>query len=294
MNTFNTIAEQIQTATGQAFTAVASSPVAGGDINSAFCLEGFGQRYFVKQNRANLVPMFEAELLGLQAIAATKTIKVPQPIICGLAEDHAFLVLEFVDFGYSSRLSEQKLGQQLARLHQVPQAYFGWERDNTIGTTSQLNPRSEDWVSFWQNQRLAYLLRLAAERGYRGKLQSQGERLCADLPSFFAGYQPLPSLLHGDLWGGNAAVDKQGNPLIFDPACYFGDREADLAMTELFGGFGAEFYAAYQDVWPLDQGYAVRKILYNLYHILNHMNLFGSGYLSQAEAMIGKLLAELS
>ncbi len=114
-----------------------------------------------------------------------------------------------------------------------------------------------------------------------------------NLAVLFVGYQPQPSLLHGDLWGGNAAVDTQGNPVIFDPACYFGDREADLAMTELFGGFGRDFYAAYQDFLPLDQGYATRKTLYNLYHILNHLHLFGGGYLSQSERMLERLLAEV-
>ena len=139
---------------------------------------------------------------------------------------------------------------------------------------------------------LGFQLQLAAKNGYGGRLQSAGERLCADMNVLFSDYSPLPSLLHGDLWAGNAAVDTNGNPVIFDPACYYGDREANLAMTELFAGFGADFYAAYRDTLPLDDGYAVRKNFYNLYHILNHLNFFGAGYLAQAERVMTQLLAD--
>jgi len=136
-------------------------------------------------------------------------------------------------------------------------------------------------------------LKLAASNDYGGRLQTQGEKLCANLEPLFSSYQPQPALVHGDLWRGNAAADEQGNPVIYDPACYFGDRETDLAMTELFGGFSPAFYVAYQAVYPLEPGYEIRKTLYNLYHILNHLNLFGHGYLNQAETMMSKLLAEL-
>ena len=136
-------------------------------------------------------------------------------------------------------------------------------------------------------------MRLAGENGYGAQLQRPGERLLDALPAFFAGYLPQPSLLHGDLWGGNHAFLADGAPAIFDPAAYFGDREADLAMTELFGGYPADFYAAYRAAWPLDAGYAARRNLYNLYHILNHANLFGGGYAQQAEEMMQRLLAEL-
>jgi fructosamine-3-kinase len=165
--------------------------------------------------------------------------------------------------------------------------------DNTIGSTPQKNTPRQDWVAFWREQRLGYQLQLAARQGHGGALQRQGEQLLEYLPDFFTDHRPQASLLHGDLWSGNYSIDSQGQPVIFDPAVYFGDREADLAMTELFGGFGAEFYAAYNSSWPLEPGYAVRKTLYNLYHILNHLNLFGGGYLSQAQRMIQHLLAEV-
>jgi protein-ribulosamine 3-kinase len=287
------ISEQIEAATGQAFTVVSSQAVSGGDINSAFRLKGHDKTYFVKLNRTDLAAMFEAEFAGLMEMASAQALRVPAAIAAGSTADHAFLVLENIEFGASSKASERLMGRQLARLHAVKQPYFGWHRDNTIGSTRQPNGQYNDWLSFWREQRLGFQLKLAAANGYGGRLQASGERLLGDLAALFDSYAPEPSLLHGDLWAGNAAVDRQGLPVIFDPACYYGDREADLAMTELFGGFGRDFYAAYREAWPLDQGYNVRKTLYNLYHILNHLNLFGGGYLRQAESMMAMLQAEV-
>jgi fructosamine-3-kinase len=290
---WDNISEQITVATGRAFTARSVQSLSDGDINAAFRLQDRQSSYFVKINRPELAAMFAAEFAGLQALAATKTLRVPTPIVHGQSETHSFLVLEYLELGRSSAVSERLLGQQLALLHQQPQPYFGWHSDNTIGSTLQINTQSHDWLSFWREQRLGFQLQLAAKNGYDGHLQTLGERLSGELATLFRHYQPKPSLLHGDLWAGNAATDKQGNPVIFDPACYYGDREADLAMTELFGGFGHTFYAAYQDVWALDKDYRVRKQLYNLYHFLNHLNLFGSGYLHQAENIMAGLLAEM-
>lgn len=157
----------------------------------------------------------------------------------------------------------------------------------------QINTWTRDWLGFWRVHRLEFQLQLAASHGHAGKLQRLGEELLSRLEVFFPGHTPQPSLLHGDLWGGNAAFTDAGEAVVLDPAVYYGDREADLAMTELFGGFGEDFYAAYREVWPLDPGYATRKTLYNLYHILNHANLFGGGYASQAELMMLRLLAEV-
>ena len=290
---WQSISACIETATGQAFNVVAASPLSGGDINSAFRLQGNDKAYFVKLNRPDLVAMFEAEFAGLQDLARTRTIRVPVPVVCGQTAEHAFLVLENLEFGHSNHASDRLLGQQLALMHQQEQPYFGWHRDNTIGSTLQRNSQSDDWLTFWREQRLGFQLKLAADKGYGGRLQADGERLSSGAAALFANYRPQPSLLHGDLWAGNAAVDKLGHPVVFDPACYYGDREADLAMTELFGGFSRDFYAAYQAAWPLDQGYGVRKTFYNLYHIVNHLNLFGGGYLRQAESMMAMLLSEL-
>ena len=202
--------------------------------------------------------------------------------------------MEYLDLaapGVSAQSNSADLGRQLALLHHQTAPQFGWKRDNTIGSTPQINTWSDNWIAFLGEQRLGYQLRLAHKNGYGKQLVAQGERLMAHLADFFPGYQPVASLLHGDLWGGNAAFTVSGEPVIFDPAVYYGDREADLAMTELFGGFGRDFYAAYREAWPPDSGYATRKTLYNLYHILNHANLFGGAYPDQAENMIQRLLA---
>lgn len=287
------IIEQIESATGSTYKLLNARPLIGGDINTAYCLQGAGKSYFVKINRVETSAMFAAEAVGLSELAATCTVRIPAPVVHGQSTEHAFLVLEYIEFGNASQVSNRQFGQQLALLHRQPQPYFGWHRDNTIGSTPQPNDRSDDWISFWRSQRLQYQLQLAAAKGYRGRLEGLGSQLCEMLGHFFEGYRPHPVLLHGDLWGGNAATDNQGNPVMFDPACYYGDREADLAMTELFGGFSQDFYAAYRDTYPLDPGYATRKKLYNLYHILNHLNLFGSGYRRQAESMMDSLLSEI-
>ncbi len=289
----DTISRHIAIATGQAFKARSMQPLSGGDINAAFRFQDGNTCYFVKLNRPELADMFAAELTGLQELAATQTLRVPNPIVYGKTNSHAFLVLEYLELSRISASSERLLGQQLAQLHQFVQPYFGWHRDNTIGSTLQRNQKGKHWPNFWRDQRLDFQLQLAAKNGYGGRLQALGERLCDHLDLIFADYTPTPSLLHGDLWAGNVAMDKQGNPVIFDPACYYGDREADLAMTELFGGFSRDFYAAYQTVWPLNEGYKLRKSLYNLYHVLNHLNLFGGGYLNQTETIIASLLSEI-
>ena len=222
-------------------------------------------------------------------IAATDTIRVPIPITHGSAGEQCYLVLEHLEL--DSRGNSRLLGEQLARLHRCEAQRFGFAQDNFIGTTPQPNPWTDDWVTFWREQRLGFQLRLAADNGYGGQLQSLGEKLMDALPAFFANHTPQPSLLHGDLWSGNHAFLADGTPTIFDPAAYYGDRECDLAMTELFGGYPADFYAAYRATYPLDAGYATRRELYNLYHILNHANLFGGGYARQAEQLMQRLLA---
>jgi fructosamine-3-kinase len=204
---------------------------------------------------------------------------------------NAWLALEWIESGTPSRATDSILGEQLAKQHRVTQAAFGWSRDNTIGSTPQLNEWCDDWVTFFRDRRLRYQLDLAARNGFGGRLQQRGGALLDRVAEFFSGYLPVPSLLHGDLWGGNRLTADRGHPVIFDPAVYYGDRETDLAMTRLFGGFGPGFYAAYEAAWQLDAGAGERTDLYNLYHVLNHLNLFGDGYLGQALAMIQALLA---
>lgn len=285
------IATAIARATGAPFTPAADRAAGGGCINEARILVGAdGRRYFVKTNRASRLAMFEAEAAGLEAIRATATLRAPAPICYGSNGETAWLVLEYLEM--NARGSAVELGRRLAAMHRHTWDRYGWQHDNTIGSTPQINTPAADWIEFYRTHRLGYQYALAARRGAPRRLIDRGERLMSGLGGLFVGYRPLASLLHGDLWGGNYAYT-EGQPVIFDPAVYYGDREADIAMTELFGGFPGEFYAAYQQAWPLDAGYRVRKDLYNLYHVLNHFNLFGGGYLGQAERLTERLLAEL-
>lgn len=286
------ISDAITRATGVRFECTRTDAVGGGDINSAYRLEAAdGRRYFVKLNDADKHAMFAAERAGLAEMARTATVRVPNPVAEGIAGPLAFLVLEYLELG--GRGDARLLGEQLAAMHRTSAERFGFSIDNTIGSTPQPNGWMQDWIGFWRERRLGYQLRVAARNGYAGRLQDVGARLLEALPAFFAAYTPQPSLLHGDLWGGNHGYQPDGTPVIYDPAPYYGDREADLAMTELFGGYGPDFYRAYASAWPLDPGYQTRRTLYNLYHILNHANLFGGGYARQAEGMMDRLLAQI-
>jgi len=290
MSAWKHITEQIRQATGTQFAPTAPSTVGGGCINQAFQLSDHGQSYFIKLNHTNQLSMFEAEAAGLGEIARSNSIRVPEPICHGCSGDNSFLVLKYIPM--STRGDMRLAGQQLALMHQKAGDGFGWHQDNTIGSTHQPNNLCSDWVEFWQQRRLDYQLQLADKLGHGKELHEPGNRLLELLPQLI-GHQPKPSLLHGDLWGGNIGFDSDQQPIIFDPAVYYGDRETDLAMTELFGGFSGDFYAAYNEAWPLDSGYSSRRTLYNLYHILNHLNIFGGGYARQAHGMIDQLLAEL-
>lgn len=292
MTDWNQIAAGISAAIGEPFIPQTPRNIGGGCINAAVRLSDGRQPFFVKTNAAGRLEMFEAERAGLQALDDSGTIRVPQPVASGVAGDRAWLAMEYIEPGGGRRGAAAEAGRQLAAMHRCMAQRFGWYRDNTLGSTPQPNDERVDWPGFWRDQRLGFQLELGARNGYGGALQRQGERLMAALPALLE-HGPAPSLLHGDLWSGNLTYDSEGNPVIFDPAVYYGDREADLAMTELFGGFGGDFYAAYREAWPLDPDYGVRKILYNLYHVLNHMNMFGGGYKSQALQMIERLLAEV-
>lgn len=237
--------------------------------------------------------LFDAEADGLKALAECKAIRVPRLLAAGEQDGEAFLVMEWLSQGQKTSATAAKLGKQLARQHQCLGQHFGWRQNNFIGATPQFNTPEKDWVKFFREHRLGFQFRLAAENGFRGTLQEQGARLLEMLPAFYSSYMPQPSLLHGDLWGGNWGVLETGEPVIFDPAVYYGDREAEIAMTELFGGFWQEFYSAYNAALPLDSGYKIRRDLYSLYHVLNHLNLFGGGYLRQAQELMAHLLAEL-
>jgi fructosamine-3-kinase len=282
--------------------------VQGGSINECYRWESDAGPIFVKVAPVRLSAVLAAEAAGLEELQRADAVRVPRVLGVGCAgggagggsdgaagsggTGNAWLALEWIQSGASSRASDSLLGEQLARQHRLTQAAFGWSRDNTIGSTPQLNEWCDGWVMFFRDRRLRYQLDLAAQSGFGGRLQERGAALLECVGEFFNGYRPTPALLHGDLWGGNRLTDERGQPVIFDPAVYYGDREAELAMTRLFGGYGAGFYAAYEAAWTLDAGAAARTDLYNLYHVLNHLNLFGTGYLAQANTMIDRLLGE--
>ncbi|MBB5193161.1 fructosamine-3-kinase [Silvimonas terrae] len=280
------ITAQLAAVTGRALQFRRAEVVAGGDINEAWRLRTSEGDWFVKLNTASRRAMFEAERAGLAALA--RGIHVPSPVLCGVAGEHAFLVLEWLDL--RRRGDEAELGRQLARLHRLTAPQYGWPHDNTIGSTTQPNGWMDNWLDFFRERRLGHQFALAARNG----IALRDTRLLLDcLPALLGGRKTVPSLLHGDLWGGNAAWLPDGSPLLFDPACYYGDRETDLALTGLFGGFGSAFYAAYQATWPLEPGFERRRDLYNLYHMVNHANMFGGGYVQRSQSMIDALIVNI-
>jgi fructosamine-3-kinase len=284
------IARAIAEATGQPFQPVPPAGIGGGCINQAYRLSDGRSAWFVKTNRAAALAMFEAEAAGLRALSCAG-LRTPRSLCTGTAGQQSFIVLEYLELGRPRAGSWRQAGEHLAALHGHGADAFGWEQDNTIGATPQQNTWESDWVRFWRERRLGFQLAEARRNGHRGRVIELGERLLEAFPALLV-QQPRPSLLHGDLWSGNLAFDARGEPVVYDPACYFGDADADLAMTELFGGFDQAFYEAYRGCRPASPGYPVRRDLYNLYHVLNHLNLFGGGYLQQSIRLLERLLAE--
>ena len=290
------IADSITRATGRAYAVARVEPVGGGCIHTAVALEGArgAPRFFAKVNDVAHAAMFEAEADGLEALRKAGHVRTPGVIARGKDDERAWLVLEWLELAPLDARAAARLGEALAAQHREEHARFGWARDNFIGATPQENGWADDWLEFWRMKRLHAQLRLAAKHRLPSRMIDRGERLAADCEVFFRGYRAHKSLLHGDLWGGNAAALEDGTPVIFDPAVYVGDREADVAMTELFGGFPRDFASAYRAAWPLDDGYRARRDFYNLYHVLNHANLFAGGYVAQAAQAIDRLLAEIA
>ncbi|HEY4139462.1 MAG TPA: fructosamine kinase family protein [Casimicrobiaceae bacterium] len=261
----------------------------------SYSLHGHAARYFVKSASGRYASTLESEADGLAALRSTKAIRVPEGVARLASNDTSILVLEWLDIGAAR--DDAALGSALAALHRATPPHgpdgerYGWTRDNWIGGTLQHNQWTDDWCAFFREQRLAPQLALADRHRAGGRIARDGERLLTKLAALLRGHAPQPSLLHGDLWAGNAAALAGREPVVFDPAVYVGDREADIAMTELFGGFGPDFYAAYNDAWPLERDYEIRRDVYNLYHVLNHLNLFGGSYRQHAEGIVARLLA---
>ena len=259
-------------------------PVGGGDIAATYQVETDVRRAFLKVG-ANNHP-FDAEALALGELAATQTLRVPRVLARGSAGRAGYLLLEWIDLGDSG--DWDAAGRQLAALHACVQSRFGWHRDNTIGASPQSNLPSTSWAEFFREQRLRPQFALARVNRL-ARLAELEESACRTSDRLLVDRLPPPSLLHGDLWRGNLAFDSNGAAVIFDPACHYGDAETDLAMTRLFGGFPERFHRAYAAARPAAAGSEGRVPLYQLYHLLNHANLFGGGYVAQAAALIGKL-----
>jgi fructosamine-3-kinase len=263
--------------------------LAGGCIHGAARVPADHGELFVKHNEPGTAEAFAAEAEGLEALAGAGAVRVPRPLAHGVVAGRAYLVTEFVEMGGTG--DGAAFGEALARMHATVAGAHGWQRDNWIGSTPQVNGWCDDWIRFWRTRRLEPQLALAEGDG-RGRLAERGRRLAERVAALLDGHSPPASVLHGDLWAGNHGFDAQGRGCIFDPATYYGDRETDLAMTALFGGFPSGFRAAYEAAWPLPPGHEVRAELYNLYHVLNHAHLFGGGYVARAGRMIDELLAE--
>ena len=289
MTQWTEITDHISQTTGKPFQMAKQKSLGGGSINSACRItDANGFSYFVKFNSAHQLPMFKMEYTDLLELQKVQQLHIPRPVCYGKQADKSYLVTEYI--ALHSRGDAEVLGRALAQMHRHTSEQFGWKQNNTIGSTPQSNQLHTNWLDFWRNERLIPQLDMLYAKGYGRVIKSAPDKLLSRLDSLLAEHQPEASLLHGDLWSGNYAFDEQGKPVIFDPALYYGDRETDLAMTELFGGFSQTFYGAYNEAYPLDEGYSSRKTLYNLYHILNHTNLFGTGYLNQAISMMDRLV----
>lgn len=287
----DSVLEQLADAGWQAGAFRGSEAVAGG-VHVAHRLRFERADIFLKTTRLENAAMLDDEAESLARLRETGTVILPRPLLNGIAGEVAYLALKWIDLHPAVPAAQQRMGRMLANLHRCEADRFGWQRDNHIGLTRQVNTWSDNWCEFFGEHRLGYQLRLAARAGETAWVQ-RGFELLDVLPRLLDGHQPVASMLHGDLWNGNAAMRGDGEPVLYDPAAYYGDRETDLAMTQLFGGFSPAFYAAYGEEWPLDEGYEDRQPLYQLYHVINHANMFGGGYAKQAGRMIEALLARV-
>lgn len=268
-------------------TIIDNQSIAGGCINDArIILSNSGKKYFLKTNSSNPKNMFINEANGLKELAKANVITIPKVIYV----DDEIILLDAISTGKKKSNFFEDFGRKFAQLHKFTHIEYGFYEDNYIGSNPQINIASDEeknnWVNFFFNKRLKFQFDLAERKGFvtdeLRKIFSKLEDKIEDIIYT----DEKPSLLHGDLWGGNFIVDENGYACLIDPAVYYGNREADLAMTKLFGGFDSNFYSAYKEEFPLPSGYEYRENIYKLYHILNHLNLFGSSYYSQALYLI--------
>ncbi len=265
-----------------------SVPLGGGDINSAARLETSHGSFFVKWNSASRYPaMFEKEARGLQLLAESNTLKIPEVVLADEAGPHSFLILEYLESAAKEIGFWENLGTGLAKLHQCTAEYFGLDEDNYIGSLSQSNAKKDNWIDFFIEERISYMLKIARDYSMvDSSLLKAADRLFNRLGEIMP--EEPSSLLHGDLWSGNYMVGNRGEACLIDPAVYYGHREMDLAMTKLFGGFSDLMYEAYHEEYPLEKGWEQRVEICNLYPLLVHVNLFGGGYVHQVEGILNR------
>lgn len=296
--TANSLDQAITSLFGENLRIVSKRPVHGGDINESYCLSlSDGSAVFMKCNSPKNLSFFEAEAKGLDALRKTETIGVPKALAMGTdkAQRMSFLLMEYLEHAAKLTKYWEIFGRELAMLHRADCAEyaevaegrpFGFTHDNYIGASPQINTPKEDWTTFFRECRLLPQIKMA-ERYLDSKMRKQFTKLMDHLDSYLVEPE-FPSLTHGDLWSGNAVCGPNGKAWILDPAVYVGHYEAELAMTELFGGNPQSFYDAYHEVTPIDRGYHDRRDLYNLYHMLNHLNLFGGTYLGSVQRILNR------
>lgn len=280
------ISEQISESIQQDFICDDIREVKAGDSHKSYKISDGKQRFFVKTNEKHQLSNFEAEREGLDHISHTQLFKVPKVICSGLVSSHSYLVLEYITITQGDDSSWFHFGEALAKMHtEHTQQMYGWQEDNFIGLTPQPNLWQKKWNCFFAEQRIGFMLQLLSEKGID---LANIESVVESVKNLLLGHKPQSSMLHGDLWQGNTGFHSN-QPVIYDPAFYFGDRETDLAMTELFGRFPENFYTGYSSIWPLDEGYHYRKPIYQLYHVLNHALLFGGQYIDSAKIILKNL-----
>lgn len=276
--------------TGEKIEIKPGVPISGGCINSAMTIyTNVGDTFFLKYNINESPKMFEAEAKGLIELAKPGVILIPKVIAYSEnnSKDIPFILMEYLPSTAKSKQYYEEFGRQFAELHKFTQDRFGFDEDNFIGSTPQKNDWMDNWVDFYREKRLGFQIQLAKDNNYwNNELDTLWDSVSSQLDGLIGKTNEAASLLHGDLWSGNYIVGPNGEPCIIDPAVYYGHREADLAMTELFGGFHPNFYASYNETYPLEPGYKERSKLYQLYHLINHLNLFGTGYLGQVQSIL--------
>jgi len=263
--------------------------ISGGSINQTHVLNlTNGQRVFMKQNPSPPTDFFLAETRGLKLLSQAKNgPRIPKPFLVQSVSRPTFLLLEYIDSSSENENFSEQFALSLAELHRMSQEHYGLDHDNYIGSTPQKNRLEKDGIVFFREQRIDFQRQLARRSGLLPvTIDKEIDSLCDELGKFLNISGEKPALLHGDLWSGNYFPDSEGKPCVFDPAVYYGLREADLAMTELFGRLPQKFYDVYQEVFPMNPGYEERKDLFNLYHVLNHLNIFGSSYLSSVQQIV--------